>query len=65
MVVRSPRYNSSALYEFANDLMGQIYPPDVQCEAINGKGSYMCRVHLIIHMLFKCILDENIYFHEL
>ena len=44
MSTRSASYNASALNEFANDLLGQIYNPDDQCEAYNGKGSYMCRV---------------------
>ena len=37
-------YNASALDRFANQLAGQIYPPDVQCEEDIGSGSYLCRV---------------------
>lgn len=46
MSTRSASYNAGALNEFANDLLGQIYNPDDQCEAYNGKGSYMCRKHM-------------------
>ena len=60
MRTRSASYNASALNEFSSELLGQIYNPDDQCEAINGKGSYMCRVSFLNHskerMDCKCTL---------
>ena len=44
MRTRSASYNASGFSEFTGELLGQIYDPDSQCEAVNGKGSYMCRV---------------------
>ena len=48
MTSRSPNFNASALDEYANQLLGQIYPPDEQCGLIQGDGSYMCRVSTVI-----------------
>ena len=44
MATRASTYNASALDEYANQLAGQIYTPDEQCEIIDGPGSYFCRV---------------------
>ena len=44
MTSRSPSYNASALDAYADQLAGQIYLPDEQCEIIDGAGSYLCRV---------------------
>ena len=44
MTSRSASYNASALDAYADQLAGQIYLPDEQCEIIDGAGSYLCRV---------------------
>ena len=67
MRTKSARFNASALNEFSGELLGQIYDPDTQCEAINGKGSYMCRVSVSEQQLsgynfMKVFLPNNQYF---
>ena len=47
MTSRATSYNATALDEYANQLAGQIYLPDEQCEIIDGAGSYLCRVRYI------------------
>ena len=44
MTSRSASYNASTLDAYADQLAGQIYLPDEQCEIIDGEGSYLCRV---------------------
>ena len=44
MLNKSASYNDSALEEYADSLLGQIYPPDKQC----GSGSYLCRVRYLV-----------------
>ena len=44
MTSRSPSYNASVSDAYADQLAGQIYLPDEQCEIIDGAGSYLCRV---------------------
>ena len=53
MTSRSANFNASALDEYANQLLGQIYPPDEQCGLIQGDGSYMCRVSTVISEKFR------------
>ena len=47
MTSRVTSYNATALDEYANQLAGQIYLPDEQCEIIDGAGSYLSRVRYI------------------
>ena len=46
MTSRATTYNASALDQYADQLAGQIYLPDEQCEIIDGTGSYFCRVRI-------------------
>ena len=46
MASLSAGFNSSELSEFENDLPGQVYDADKQCENIRGPGSYFCKVGL-------------------
>jgi hypothetical protein len=32
---------------YANDLAGQVYNPDTQCEMMQGKGSFLYRVRIL------------------
>ncbi|XP_063412867.1 A disintegrin and metalloproteinase with thrombospondin motifs 3-like [Mytilus trossulus] len=43
MTTLDPNYNSNALYPERNNLPGQIYNADQQCEHMVGTGSVMCR----------------------
>ena len=61
MTTRTSTFNASALAEYQNDLLGQIYPPDDQCEAIDGHGSYMCRVGMDV-LLLKLLVFGQIKF---
>ena len=44
MTSRSSSYDATALASYQAALAGQLYPPDTQCENIQGTGSYMDRV---------------------
>jgi hypothetical protein len=44
MASLSPDFNTSALSEFDDDVAGQVYGADKQCEHILGPGSYFCKV---------------------
>ena len=59
MTTRSSAYNPKALEKYSNDLMGQIYPPDDQCEAQFGNGSFLCRVR---SLCITCIVNSEIIF---
>ena len=45
MASLSPDFNTSALSEFDDDVAGQVYGADKQCEHILGPGSYFCKVN--------------------
>ena len=53
MTKRFPSYDPEALKKYSKDLLGQIYPPDYQCEAKFGNGSYLCRASLQIYSNVK------------
>ncbi|XP_063412650.1 uncharacterized protein LOC134695353 [Mytilus trossulus] len=42
MLSLSPSFNATALSEFGNDVAGQVYDANAQCENIVGHGSYLC-----------------------
>ena len=44
MASLSPDFNTTALSEFDDDVAGQVYDADKQCEHILGPGSYFCKV---------------------
>jgi hypothetical protein len=46
MTVRTATGND-ALDPYVNDLAGQTYSPDAQCERMRGTGSYLFRVRII------------------
>ena len=46
MLVRSAT-NNTQLDPYVNDLAGQTYTPDVQCESTIGAGSFLNRVYFI------------------
>ena len=43
MITRSTTFNTSALREYSNELLGQIYAPDDQCHLLYGDNATMCR----------------------
>ena len=43
MLTRSATFNASALSEYSNELIGQVYAPDEQCHFLYGDHSTMCR----------------------
>ena len=43
MLTRSATFNASALSEYSNELIGQVYAPDEQCHFLYGDNSTMCR----------------------
>ena len=47
MESRSPDYNPAFMDAYADLIAGQIYPPDTQCDAVQGAGSYLCRVIIV------------------
>ena len=59
MTTRSSGYNPKALEKYTNDLMGQIYPPDDQCEAQFGNGSFLCRVRSLCIIINQMSYQTN------
>ena len=43
MTTGSAAFNASALSEYSNELLGQVYFPDEQCHFLYGDDSKMCR----------------------
>ena len=58
MTSRATSYNASALDQYTDQLAGQIYLPDEQCEIIDGAGSYLCRVRYVA--LCSCVALQRI-----
>jgi hypothetical protein len=51
MTVRTATGNDD-LDPYVNDIAGQVYNPDAQCERIKGTGSFLYRVNTIYCSLF-------------
>ena len=71
MTSRSSSYDATALASYQAALAGQLYPPDTQCENIQGTGSYMHRVsrtngptHESCYLLQRRAADTIRIYHE-
>ena len=48
MATLTANYDTSDLDPYINELAGQVYPPDTQCEYTEGTGSYLLRVGVLL-----------------